>query len=232
MQPNRAKLLIIETSGHPGFVALAEDAAIRATRPLDRARRHARDLAPLIAELLSEQDWRPADIQAVLASRGPGSYTGLRVGLITAKTFAFATGCRLLGIDTFPALALQADPAPVVDIVADAQQDKVYLQRFQRGGTAEPLHEIIPLQILHVTEWLKLTTPEIWASGPGLALHRERLPGYVQLVAESLWQPRAESLLRLGSARLSRGEGDDWATLEPLYLRLSSAEEKKLNSGK
>ena len=56
--------------------------------------------------------WQPRDVQAVIVSRGPGSYTGLRVGIISAKTFAYATGCDLLAVDTFAALALQA-PASV-----------------------------------------------------------------------------------------------------------------------
>jgi tRNA threonylcarbamoyladenosine biosynthesis protein TsaB len=214
------KLLLIETSGQPGWVALAEEQAVRARRPLDRARRHARDLAPLIAELLLECQWRPADLSAVLASRGPGSYTGLRVGLITAKTFAFATRCQLLGIDTFAAIAQQAAPAETVDVIADAQQEKTYVERFTMGTS------VLPLRIMHVSDWLNSLVPEIWVSGPGLLLHQKRLPGYVRLVAENLWHPQPESVLRLGLDRLNRGEQDNWATLEPLYLRPSSAEEK------
>jgi tRNA threonylcarbamoyladenosine biosynthesis protein TsaB len=232
MKPADRKYLIIETSGQPGLVALAEGAIIRASRSLDKARRHARDLVPLIADLVKKQEWPPADIDAVLASRGPGSYTGLRVGLITAKTFAFATGCALLGIDTFPAIAMQAESASSLEVIADAQQDKIYVQRFECISAAEPPHSLTPLQILSVSEWLKSLTPESWVSGPGLALHRNRLPGYVRLVAESLWQPRPESLLRLGLDRLNRGERDDWASLEPLYLRPSSAEEKHQKIGK
>ena len=225
IKPTHPKFLLIDTSGNPGVVAIAENDTVRASRSLDKARRHARDLAPVLAQLLQEQLWRPEDISAVVACCGPGSYTGLRVGLITAKTFAFATGCRLLGIGTFFAIAFQA-AAEIVDVIADAQQDKIYVQRFQRQPPAQAAREITPLQILHVTDWLKSLTPEVWVSGPGLALHRSRLPGYVRLAAESLWQVQPESLLRLGLDRLSRDERDDWATLEPLYLRPSSAEEK------
>jgi len=234
------RLLLLETSGQPGWVALAQELSICARRQLDRARRHARDLAPNIAELLKEQGWRPADIHAMLVSRGPGSYTGLRVGVITAKTFAFATGARLVGIDTFAAIAWQAaDAEPAVqarevDILADAQQKNIYVQRFQVSGARARTEEstltthispLTTLRILPVEEWLGQLTPANWVSGPGLLLHRERLPGYVRLVAEDLWHPLPESVLRLGLNRLSRNEQDDWATLEPLYLRPSSAEE-------
>src|SRR4051812_44527958 len=108
------RFLILETAHHLGWVALANGARIVGTRRLEESRRHARDLVPLIRELLSEQSWRARDLGAVIVGRGPGSYTGLRVGLISAKTLAYATGCALLGVDTFAAIARQ-NPAPRVD---------------------------------------------------------------------------------------------------------------------
>src|SRR4051794_34194529 len=124
--------LIIETSGRPGAVALAEAEKIRGVRQLDEARRQARDLAPAVKELLQRQGWRSADIQAVFVSQGPGSYTGLRVGITSAKVFAYATGCALVAVDTFAAIAMQAlapaaNAAGSLDVLADAQQDKVYV---------------------------------------------------------------------------------------------------------
>src|ERR1700723_1491710 len=111
-------------------------------------RRHARDLAPAVAELLTGQGWRPGDLHGVIVSRGPGSYTGLRVGIMSAKTLAFATGCALLAIDTFDAIRQLAAPThPNVDVIADAQQDNAYVQRF--GTHPEPL-AIVPL-----TMWLE-----------------------------------------------------------------------------
>src|SRR5262245_51139 len=120
------RFLIIETSGRVGQVALAEGMTLRGARQLDESRRHARDLAPAVAALLTHLDWKPAEIAAVLVSRGPGSYTGLRVGVISAQTFAYATGCAVLGISTFAAIARQAEPtAQQVAVLADAQQGKV-----------------------------------------------------------------------------------------------------------
>src|SRR5439155_14697302 len=120
-------LLLSATSGPSGFVAVAEDERLLAVRRLDEARRHARDLAPAVADLLAERGWRPADVSAVLVGRGPGSYTGLRVGLMSAKTFAYAAGCALITLETFAVIAAQApaEAAPLA-VLADAQQDKVY----------------------------------------------------------------------------------------------------------
>src|SRR5262245_32159459 len=95
------RLLLLETSGRVGQVGLAADGRLLAGRRLSETHRHARDLAPTVAALFREFAWKPADVQAVVVSRGPGSYTGLRVGVMTAKAFAYATGCRLLALDTF-----------------------------------------------------------------------------------------------------------------------------------
>src|SRR6516165_1707285 len=104
------RVLILETSGRQGHAALACGERLLCVRPLDESRRHARDLAPAVRELLVAENWKPADIQAVIVTRGPGSYTGLRVGIISAKVFAFATGAALIAIDTFAAIARQVGP--------------------------------------------------------------------------------------------------------------------------
>ncbi len=219
------RVLILETSSRTGQVALALGDELRSVRHLDEARRNARDLAPATAALLAEQGWRPRDLQAVIVSRGPGSYTGLRVGIMSAKTFAYATGCALLAVDTFAALALQAPPsAPRVDVLADAQQDKVYVQSFVR--TAEDWQPSTELAIRRFADWLATREPSAWVMGPGLLKWATHLPADVPNVDASLWEPQAVSLLRIGLARYLAGERDDPWTLEPLYLRPSSAEEQ------
>ncbi len=236
MTMDEARLLIIETSGSPGWVALARGPRVYGRRTLDQpvaqpgaqARRHARDLAPAVRDLLQEQSWRPDDITAVLVSRGPGSYTGLRVGIMSAKAFAYASGCLVLGIDTFAAIALQSGGASPVSVIADAQQGKVYDRQFRVAPADLPVAQT-PLAIRPLAEWLDSLAEDVRITGPGVRSFRDRLPAeriVAQLVAEELWDPTPESLLHLGLARLARGEKDDFWQLEPLYLRPSSAEEK------
>jgi tRNA threonylcarbamoyladenosine biosynthesis protein TsaB len=225
------RLLILETSGRGGQVALARGEEMLGLYRLDESRRQARDLAPAVARLLDEQGWRPADVQAVIVSRGPGSYTGLRVGVVSAKVFAHATGCALLGIDTFAAIALQAPPSvDRLDVLADAQQDKVYLQPFVRTAeTARPTdawRSAGELAIRPFADWLAGRETGAWVTGPGLLRWAARLPPNVPVVEAALWEPQAASLLRLGLARFAAGERDDVLAMEPLYLRPSSAEEQ------
>jgi tRNA threonylcarbamoyladenosine biosynthesis protein TsaB len=219
------RLLILETSGRTGRVALALGEELRGERRLDEARRHARDLAPAVAALLAEQGWRPGDVQTVIVSRGPGSYTGLRVGIMAAKTFAYATGCVLIAVDTFAAIARQA-PAEVmrVDVLTDAQQDKVYVQPFVRRE--DGWHPRAELAIRPFADWLAARDASAAVTGPGLQKWAARLSAEVPVLEASLWEPQSASLLQIGLTRYHAGKHDDPWTLEPLYLRPSSAEEQ------
>ncbi len=221
------RLLLIETSSRVGQVALAEGAVLKQVRRLDEARRHARDLVPAVADLLAAAGWQPHDLEGVIVDRGPGSYTGLRVGIMSAKTLAYATGCALLAIDTFAVIALQAvEEGPRLDVLADAQQDKVYVQRFGRPPSGAAWEALAPLAIEPVSDWLAGLAGNEWVTGPGLRGLESRLPHGVQAVAAERREPQPASLLQLGLARYRTGQFDDCWTVEPLYLRPSSAEEK------
>lgn len=214
------RLLILETSHQPGVVALAEGATLRAERRLDEARRHARDLAPTLAGLLRELGWSAKELDGVIVTLGPGSYTGLRVGVMSAKMWAYATGGVLLGVPTFPAIARQA-PADATDIavIGDAQQGKVHVQRFRRGSAG--IVAIADVAIVPFDDWRAGVSPTTCVTGPGVDAFADRLMG--MRLAESR-TATAASLLALGLARFEIGERDDPYRLEPLYLRVSSAE--------
>src|SRR5262245_17988342 len=215
--------LLLETSGRTGLVAVAAGQDLLAQRRLDEKSKHSRDLIPTVAELLAGQGWSARDLAAVLVSRGPGSYTGLRVGLAAAKTLAYATGSALLTIDTFAAVAIQTPAGPDrIDVLADAQKESVYVQGFARKGPG--WRPVADLAIRPFAEWLAQRDADAWVSGPGLARWEARLPADVPRVPEPDRLPGAAGLLALGLARLEAGERDDVYAAEPLYLRPSSAE--------
>lgn len=224
-EPN---LLILETSGRVGQVAVARGAVLLGVQRLDETRRHARDLAPTVAKLLAAAHWQPRDVDAVLVSRGPGSYTGLRVGIMSAKAFAYATRCALIAVDTFAAIAHQASAeALVLAVIADAQQQKIYAQEFVRPAPGLPLVPAAPLAIHKLADWSRELDASVWITGPGLQPYQQALPPGNRLADAGDWDPRPESLLHLGLGRYRQGERDDLWAVEPLYLRPSSAEEKR-----
>ncbi len=201
------RLLILETSHQPGVVALADGAPGRAPiRRLDEARcRHARDLAPTLKELLAELGWSAKQLDGVVVSLGPGSYTGLRVGVMSAKTWAYATGGVLLGVPTFPAIARQA-PTDATDIavLGDAQQGKIHVQPFRRAPAG--VEAVADVSIVPFEEWRAGCSPTTCVTGPGVDVFADRLAG--MRIAESR-TATATSLLALGLARFEAGERDD-----------------------
>src|ERR1700722_14854083 len=193
------RLLIVETSSGIGEVALAMGERLVGQRRLEENRRNARDLAPSAAALLAEQGWRPRQIHAVIVSRGPGSYTGLRVGIMSAKTLAYATGCGLVAVETFACLARQA-PRDVkrLDVIADAQQGNIYRQAFERNGSSESWQTKSTLSGEPWAVWLPRQQESSWVTGPGLVTHVKQFGAVQRLVSSELWLPKLETLLQVG----------------------------------
>ncbi|MCS7015892.1 MAG: tRNA (adenosine(37)-N6)-threonylcarbamoyltransferase complex dimerization subunit type 1 TsaB [Gemmatales bacterium] len=206
---------------------MAEGATLLRSARLSAARRHARDLAPTVKQLLEELGWRPTDLHAVAVSRGPGSYTGLRVGIMSAKALAYALNLPILAVDTFRILALQAGPGDDLDVLEDAQQDKVYVQRFRWAAPESPPEPITPLAIRPFTEWCAALPAARRVTGPALELDtiRSRLPSALAVLPRELWHPQLPALLTLALELWTRRDYADLWRLEPLYLRPSEAEE-------
>ncbi len=224
--------LLIETSSRQGYIALVVADQIVGETSLNESRRHACDLAPAAQTLLRKNDLTPRNIDCVFVSQGPGSYTGLRVGIMSAKAFAYATGCRLVGISTFAALAEQAPPdVTVMDTFADAQQDRVYVQSFTRNEKGIP-HAVGEVRIVPFEQWRsegregEAQSGSRWLVGLGLRGKESRLPPNTILAETSLWLPKSLSLLAVGLRRLRANDVDNVWTLEPLYHRPSAAEEQ------
>jgi tRNA threonylcarbamoyladenosine biosynthesis protein TsaB len=221
--------LVLETSGRVAKVGLARGGAVVRAAELSDTRRHARDLAPTVKSLLDVESLAPADLTGVVASRGPGSYTGLRVGLMSAKALAYAVGCQLRAVDTFAAVAEQAPAeAERVWVIADALQGQVYVQGYTR--TTSGWGAADSLRILAFEEWLPHASGA-WVSGPGVTVYADRIPKDCRLVQEADREPRVESVFAVG-ARLPALSREELFALEPLYLRGSSAEEKAKREGK
>ncbi len=222
----KTNLLAIETSGLAGSVALLESGDLVAQRQLDPKRRSATTLAPAIQELLAEAGWAPRDLQFVAVAVGPGSFTGLRVGVTAAKTLAYAVGCEVIAVGTLDAIAAQVPP-PIdrVWAVLDAQRQQVFAAEFQRDSAGELVPQSGPA-IIDNDAWLASLEPGDWVTGPALGKLATRLPAGVNVVELNQWEPRAATVGQLGWRRYSAGQRDDLWRLVPRYYRRSAAEEK------
>jgi len=222
-----ALTLGIETSGLEGSIALCCGEECLSEALLEEApRRHAQTLVSQIGVLLREAGSSVRDLGAVAVSIGPGSFTGLRVGVVCAKTLAYVTGCRLAAVDTLRAIAANS-PAGVdcVHVIADALRGDAYVAtyRFCEGTWSTEQ----PPTIAAAQSWLAERAPGEVISGPGLTAHAQFVPPDCRQLPAEAWTPRARVVAQLGLVQLERGDTADCATLVPFYLRRSAAEERK-----
>ncbi len=129
-------VLAIDTSDAVGVAVLGDDGSVLAVRDVSQARRHAELLAPMIAEALAEAQVRPQELTYVAVGTGPAPFTGLRVGLVSAQTFAFAAGIPVYGVSTLDAVAQhtaaqrQLPQGTTVLVAMDAKRREVYYARY------------------------------------------------------------------------------------------------------
>ncbi len=223
--PARGPALALDTTGSLGSVAVVPAAADPETagspfiETFEPANRHAANLLPAIRRALERAGVGIADLNLFVATRGPGSFTGLRVGLATVQGLAFGAGAPAVGVSSLDAAAF-ADAAdggfpPRRLALVDALRGELFGAVYERGEPARPL--VGPVRLLpaaagrfaaeHGAERI---------SGPGARRHEREITagaGGIEVVAES--RPLAPAALRLGL--LDRAPGD--STLEPIYLR-------------
>lgn len=158
---NALKILALETTDAQGSVALCVGGEILATRRLDAERRSAQTLAPTIRDALTEFGWAPTDLDAIAVATGPGSFTGLRVGVATAKMLAWAVGAKIVGVDALEAIACEIGRLPndeergVVSVGIDAQRGDAAVRRFwvDAAEKTAPIPLDDRFQVVSVKKW-------------------------------------------------------------------------------
>jgi tRNA threonylcarbamoyladenosine biosynthesis protein TsaB len=201
------------------------------TKDVNRAFTAIRDLeAGGIARLLGEVGWQPRDVQLIGVATGPGSFTGLRVGVTTAKMFAYAVGAEVMGVNTLEAIARQA-PADIHELwaVLDAQREQVFAARFSRADDVWRWKG--ETSLLDNAAWLAELSAADAVTGPALAKLSPRLPPGIAQVDRTLWSPKAAAVGRLAGRQFESGRRDELRSLVPHYSRPSAAEEKRAGRG-
>jgi tRNA threonylcarbamoyladenosine biosynthesis protein TsaB len=224
-------LIALETSAATGSVCLQVPGQAPRLRRLELHGQHGQTLVPAVRALLQEAGQQIDSGALIAVGLGPGSYTGLRVGLVCAKTLAYASGAALVGVDTLLAIACNAPAfARSIQVVADAQRDLLYVGRYERIGGAA-WRPTAGIEVLPIQAWAQHLPPSDVATGPGLQKLRHLHPELAdqlqpRTLDQQFWQPCAARIAELGLAAYSAGRRDSCWTLEPAYLRRSSAEEK------
>lgn len=220
------RILALETSGTSGSVAALADGRLLVEVALPGDRRSARTLAPAVQSALARAAWKPRDVELVAVTAGPGSFTGLRVGVATAKALAYAVGAEVLGVDTLEAIVRRAPVHPgVLWAVVNAEREQVFAARFL-PGRHDGWRRADGDAIVDNDAWLAALRAGEHVTGPGLERLATRLPEGVVQLPRSLWYPTAHSVGLLAADEFAAGRRDDLWTFAPRYLRRSAAEEK------
>lgn len=224
------RVLAIESSGRTGSIALLDASGATAQLLVEHQtvaeQRTAQSLVPAMKSTLAHAAWRPADVELVCVTTGPGSFTGLRIGVVAAKTFAYAVGAKLVGVHTLSAIAAAVEQ-PLVRLwtVLDAQRQEFFVASFD--GRRSIADQATPAtEILNLPQLLQRLQPGDAIAGPPLAKLAAQLPAEVAALAEPYWQPQAAAVGALGIELFQAGAQVNPIDLVPRYFRKSAAEEK------
>ncbi|MCX6512866.1 MAG: tRNA (adenosine(37)-N6)-threonylcarbamoyltransferase complex dimerization subunit type 1 TsaB [Actinobacteria bacterium] len=217
MQP--ASVLAIETATDQASVALSHNGELR-LRDGGEAQRHTEQVAPAIRDLLAEAGIRPQAIDLVAVDHGPGLFTGLRVGLATAISFAAALELPIAAVTSTDLLAEAAREIGFTGILTcavDARRGEVFAATYEISTS-----DIIPILAPHCLdpkglEGLLLNSASQAVAGDGAARYRDALHGVALL--EAVLVPSAATLVRVALRMLEQGECKDSSAVQARYLR-------------
>ncbi len=210
------KLLALDTAANLCSVAIldVETGTVLAEMSEDIGKGHAERLMAVIEHAMAAAGVSITDTGKIAVSVGPGSFTGVRVGVSTARGFALALKCPVVGISTLEALAYDAAKlvpgSPILSII-DARRDELYAQFFGGDGSAqsEPMVTALPL----ILEQLAERGPGLVLAGSGAQLINEKLDRPLD-IAVTTATGSIEAFARLGALRAADEEAP-----KPLYLR-------------
>ena len=215
-----ARILSIETSTSICSVAIHEQGELLALAEIKEPGAHAEKLLLLVDEVFEKSGLSFADLDAVAVSQGPGSYTGLRIGVSTAKGIAYALEVPLIGINTLQAMAASQSVAPGDYVVAvlDARRKEVYTQTF-----GDSQKELSPIEALILEEGVFASILEkgrVYFVGDGVEKVKEEVKSANALfVADWGISLSAKNMGVLASEKHARQEWEDLAYFVPNYLK-------------
>ncbi len=190
--------------------------------------KHAAGLLPLIDSLMRPLGWKPDQLSELYVSQGPGSFTGLRIGITVAKTLAFTKGARIVPVPSLHVLAYNApDEAAQAVVVLDAKRDQIFTARYERSG--RDWIEIEPAHLDSLGNMLARSPRPMHLIGEGIPYHTKFLPADasgIVVTSETVWNARASVVAMLGLRLAARGVFVSPDAFAPAYVRIPEAEEK------
>lgn len=222
-------ILSIDSSTPVAGVAVADGEQLLGEIFLNTKNTHLEKLLPLIQQLLQDLELSVEDLDAVAVTQGPGSFTGLRIGMATAKGLVQGADKKLIAVPTLDCLARNLLHYPgVICPILNAQKKQVYTALYRGGQQLERLSDYQAIGVEQLAQQLLQLEEDVWFLGDGVAAFADvlaqRLGSQCHFAEGNIRLSRAGSLAMLAAERAECGQFDDLFQTELLYIRKPEAE--------
>ena len=221
------KILSITTSSPICGVAILEDSNLIKEINLNNGLTHSETLMPLISQILDETNLKLDNIDLLAVDIGPGSFTGIRIGVSTAKAFVDSLGLKAVGISSLEALSLNSKSSGIICSSIDAKKGNVYNEIFEytseqvlpkRNASFDSIDDLL-LELKNISPEYNITFV-----GDGAIAHKDKILN--TLPKSSFIEDNDISALNVGLYGLNQFKTGNLSDIEPLYIRKTDAEEK------
>jgi universal bacterial protein YeaZ len=224
------RILAVDTSSSVAAVAVINEIELLGEFLLNHQKTHSQKLVPMIDELLKNLELHPEDIDVFAASSGPGSFTGLRIGITTVKAMAFALQKPVVSIPALDALAYSLPmTAAMVCPIMDARNNQVYTALYEyTEGKQNKLTEYMGVNIQELVQIIKGKNKDVIFIGDGVLVHSEYLKYKLglkcRIAPQCIMQQKASTVAQLALFEVYAGRLENCFDMVPFYLRKPQAE--------
>lgn len=229
-------VLGIETATRVAGAAVVKDDRLVSERFVHNRKTHSQHLLPMIQQVLADADITPRELGGIAVSGGPGSFTGLRIGMAAAKSMAQVLRIPIAGVSTLEALALNvAGVEGLICPILDARKQEVYTCFYKsRDGVPVPVSEPRAVSLPELQNMLSAVNEQVTLLGDGVPVYGAEIlraageklgmAGKISLAGQINLFSRAAGVAELGSRLIKAGRVGDPLMLQPVYIRRPEAE--------
>ena len=222
------KILAIDTSSKICSVSILEDNDVILEKHTNDEKTHSQNLMPLVDEIFKETNLSLDDMNLLSCCLGPGSFTGIRIGIATIKAFADVKKIPVVGVTSLEGLAYNVAKTGLIVSLIDAKNDNVYYSLFGFDGTSyKQIGEYQADNVQNILDSLSIYDDAITFVGDGSVLHHDKIQTFIKNPEFASDEQNIQTSISIGKSAYNKfkaGLAGDSNTILPIYLKKSQAE--------